>query len=57
MLLVFLESVMPELPDQRTGKNKKYEMRDAVLSAFSTFFIQCPSFLAYQRLMEENIYQ
>lgn len=53
-LLVFLESVIPELPDIRTGKNKKYEMRDAILSAFASFFIQCPSFLSYQRLMEQN---
>ena len=53
-LLVFLESVIPELPDLRTGKNKKYEMRDAVLSAFAPFFIQSPSFLSYQRLMEQN---
>ena len=50
-LLVFLESVIPELPDLRTGKNKKYEMRDAVLSAFAPFFIQSPSFLFYQRLL------
>ena len=53
-LLVFLESVIPDLPDLRTGKNKKYEIRDAILSAFATFFIQCPSFLSYQRLMEQN---
>lgn len=53
-LLVFLESVIPELPDLRTGKNKRYDMRDAVLSAFAPFFIQCPSFLSYQRLMEQN---
>ena len=26
-LLIFLESVIPELPDLRTGKNKKYEIR------------------------------
>jgi hypothetical protein len=53
-LLVFLESIIPELPDLRTGKNKKYEIRDAVLSAFAPLFIQCPSFLSYQRLMKQN---
>jgi len=53
-LLVFLESIIPGLPDLRTGKNKKYEIRDGVLSAFATFFIQSPSFLSYQRLMEQN---
>jgi hypothetical protein len=53
-LLTFLKSVVPSLPDRRTGNNKKYEMEDAVLSAFTPLFIQCPSFLSYQRLMEQN---
>ena len=35
----------------RTGKNTVYEVRDAVLSAFSVFFMQCPSFLAHQKAM------
>jgi len=42
------------LPDQRTGKNKKYTMEDIALSAFSVFYTQCPSFLAAQKAMEEN---
>jgi hypothetical protein len=46
--------VIPSLPDIRTGNNKKYDMEDIVLAAFAPFFIQCPSFLSYQRLMEQN---
>lgn len=44
--------VLSSLPDKRTGKNIRYGMEDAALSAFSVFFTQTPSFLAYQRLME-----
>jgi hypothetical protein len=53
-LLTFLKSVVPSLPDLRTGNNKKYEMEDAVLSAFAPLFVQCPSFLSYQLLMEKS---
>ncbi len=44
--------VLSALPDKRTGKNSRYRMEDAALSAFSVFFSQTPSFLAYQRKME-----
>lgn len=44
--------VLLSLPDKRTGKNIRYGMEDAALSAFSVFFTQTPSFLAYQRMME-----
>ncbi len=43
-----------EFPDKRTGKNLTYSMEDAVLGAFSVFFTQSPSFLAFQKAMEEN---
>lgn len=43
---------LSSLPDKRTGKNTRYGMEDAALSAFSVFFTQTPSFLAYQRMME-----
>ena len=46
--------VLTSLPDKRTGKNRRYGMEDAALSAFSVFFTQTPSFLAYQRAMEQN---
>jgi hypothetical protein len=41
------------LPDCRKGKNTRYSMEDIALSAFSVFFTQCPSFLSFQRAMEE----
>jgi hypothetical protein len=44
--------VLSSLPDKRPGKNTRYGMEDAALSAFSVFFTQPPSFLAYQRMME-----
>jgi len=40
--------------DPRTGKNKMYSMVDAALSAFSIFFMQSPSFLEYQRTLEQT---
>ena len=39
--------------DLRKGKNKTYTMTDAGLSAFSVFFMQSPSFLEYQRTLEQ----
>lgn len=42
------------LPDCRNGHNKNYNISDAALSAFSVFFTQSPSFLAYQRDMQET---
>ena len=42
------------LPDHRTGENTKYSIKDAALSAFSVFFTQSPSFLAYQRAMDTS---
>jgi hypothetical protein len=42
---------LSSLPDKRIGKNTRYGMEDAALSAFSVFFTQTPSFLAYQRMM------
>ncbi|MEA3508638.1 MAG: ISNCY family transposase [Synergistota bacterium] len=51
VLLQFLEDSIKDFPDVRIGKNTVYEVRDAVLSAFSVFFMQCPSFLAHQKAM------
>ena len=42
------------LPDPRTGTNRQYAMKDAVLAAFSIFFTQSPSFLSFQRDMERK---
>lgn len=45
---------LSSLPDKRRGKNTRYGMEDAALSAFGVFFTQTPSFLAYQRKMADN---
>ena len=49
-----LKSQFNWLPDTRTGNNTSYTIADAALSAFSVFFTQSPSFLAYQRQMQDN---
>ena len=47
-------AALSQLPDARRGKNRHYSMADAGLSAFSVFFMQCPSFLEYQRRMQQT---
>lgn len=47
-LVSSFRQMLSTLPDKRTGKNSRYGMEDAALSAFSVFFTQTPSFLAYQ---------
>ncbi|MDP2222438.1 MAG: hypothetical protein Q8K34_19940, partial [Hydrogenophaga sp.] len=44
-----VREVLEQLPDARRGKNRHYRMTDAGVSAFSVFFMQCASFLEYQR--------
>ncbi|MGH2611422.1 MAG: hypothetical protein ACRDFB_00055 [Rhabdochlamydiaceae bacterium] len=41
-------------PDRRTGVNVRYGMEDVALSAFSVFFTQSPSFLSFQRSMQQQ---
>jgi hypothetical protein len=53
-LLSILESAINTFPDKRKGKNKQYSMRDGGLSGFSVFFMQCPSFLSHQELMQQQ---
>ena len=50
----YFRQLLESLPDKRTGKNSRYGMEDAALSAFSVFFTQSPSFLSYQRTMEQT---
>jgi len=60
--LLFLDDIIHQfqsswqnLPDQRKpNNNKRYEIRDAALSAFSVFFMQSASFLAHQRDMHKR---
>jgi hypothetical protein len=44
-----------DLPDHRTGQNTVYEITDAALAAFTAFYMQSPSFLAYQRDMRRTM--
>ena len=51
-LLSMLKAELNDLPDKRkTSNNKRYKVTEAVLSAFSVFFMQSKSFLEHQRLM------
>ncbi len=47
--------VFSAMTDPRKGKNIRYSFINTYLVAFGSFFLQSPSFLAYQRLMEEKI--
>jgi hypothetical protein len=53
-MIASLRQAMIGFPDIRTGKNTQYEVPDAASCAFSVFFTQCPSFLSFQRLMEQK---
>jgi len=50
-----LTAELDELPDERKpSNNTKYKVKEALLSAFSVFFLQSPSFLDHQRLMKSH---
>ena len=53
-LLSLLNDTVATIADPRNGSNKRYSMHDILLSSFSVFFIQSPSFLAFQRLMQQE---
>lgn len=53
-LLAALDRAFASLPDQRTRPNAIYTMRDAAMAAFSVFFMQSPSFLAHQEVMQQT---
>jgi hypothetical protein len=48
-----LRTTFETFSNRRTGKNTSYTMTDAGLSAFSIFFMQSPSFLDFQRTIQE----
>ena len=52
-LIQRVRTIAEALPDRRTGDNTRYSMDDIALSAFAVFFTQCPSFLSFQRAMEQ----
>jgi hypothetical protein len=54
-LLGFLHEAISEIKDPRTTSNAtKYKLSDAILATFSIFFMQCQSFLEYQRQMQSR---
>jgi hypothetical protein len=53
-MLSTLESSLEKAPEHRKGGNCQYTIKDAGLAAFSVFYMQSPSFLDYQRQMEER---
>jgi hypothetical protein len=42
------------IPEHRSGCNTQHSIADAGLGAFSAFYMQSPSFLAFQRHMEQR---
>ena len=53
-LVKFFRDTISCFPDVRTGSNKTYSIGDAALAAFSIFFTQNPSFLAFQNAMQKK---
>ena len=53
-LIARVRAVADALPDPRTGTNTQFSMADLALAACSVFFTQCPSFLSFQRNMEQS---
>jgi len=53
-IIHFFRKTLQNLPDIRTGANTTYTVEDAALSAFSVFFTQSPSFLAFQKAMQKK---
>jgi hypothetical protein len=50
-----LHQRLEQLPDHRkAGPNTQYRIHDAALGAFGIFFTQSPSFLDYQRTLQQN---
>ena len=50
LLLGWLHQLIEHIDDPRqTSNGTKFSLKDLMLGAFSAFFMQCPSFLEYQR--------
>jgi hypothetical protein len=49
-----LQRQVDQLPDCRKGQNTRYRIQDAALGAFGVFFTQSPSFLEYQRRLQNS---
>jgi len=53
-LLAGLKAVCATFPDARKGRGGNIEISDFGVSAFSMFFMQSASFLAFQRALEKG---
>ena len=53
-LVGVLRTSIRQFPDRRSGKNIQYTLEDISLAAFSVFFTQSPSFLAFQTTMSQS---
>ena len=53
-LIVALKALCATFPDCRRGENTIYDIADIGMAAFSTFFMQSPSFLAHQAALERG---
>ena len=50
-----LKELWGKVPDRRGRSNRKtYRIADVMMCAFSVFFMQCPSFLSFQRDMKRK---
>ena len=55
VLLSYLHEGIGQVNDPRQASNgRRYSLKDAVLAAFSVFFMQCESFLEHQRQMQSR---
>lgn len=52
-LFDLLRSAASLFPDKRKGKNIQYSLQTFLMTAFSAFFIQCPSFNAHKVLTDQ----
>jgi len=53
-IVSYLHDALEKCPDKRPGQNTVYSVKDAGLGAFAVFFTQNPSFLSFQRAMEQT---
>ena len=53
-MLVGLRRSLAAILEHRKGLNIQYSIIDAGLSAFAVFFLQSPSFLAFQKQMKKQ---
>jgi hypothetical protein len=52
-LFALLRAAIAAFPDPRTGKNAHYAMETLGMTAFSTFFLQSPSWRSHERFMRQ----